>query len=1728
MTEDNEKTKTELRHIRGQYKGALTKLEQWLEQEDTGRDEFEVSAKLEMVDYYHKAFDGVQSRLELMDKTDEAERFKFDERVVSVKAKLKRLNFKLSSLSEKAKTGDGFQDAHDGSPIQVHVSAPPSIPLPKLKPFSGTDYLEYPIFLNAFKSLVESQEAKGLSDVKKFTILRDSLSGRAYDSIKHLLLTDDNYEAALKILDDRFMKRRLIFESLMKRVFDVPKLSGADGLRKMLDTMNANLNALIGLPATNEEIGFGLLVHHVLSRVDSNTLNKWEEVSCSKKDELPNWTELSEFLENRANMLESMAYLHLDKKDKPSPQPSKKSYLSTTQSKCASCSGNCGSLEQCKSFTEKTPRDRYSWVKSNQHCVRCLMLLPHTEKCAGSRCQTCRGNHNSLLHFDDFKAAAKTQTPESPAKNSYNVSRGNNGNKIQILGTALVNFQGKNGDWLPARVLIDSGSMTHFITKRLASKLRLKLKKASSPVIGLCGDMEIRESTKVAIKSLTSEFKEGIEALVLPKFNHLHPSQPLNKADFDIPSNLPLADPVFFQPQYVDAIIGVELAYKLLMVGQIQLTDKLLLQKTSLGWIIAGEVNCNNPNPNKLSFTASTTVSEIQTLDDALQRFWELDRVPSSPVYWSPSERFCEEHYRQNTTRDEAGRFVVKLPFMTSPSKLGESYSTARKRLMAVDRKLATDSNLRQLYTEFLTEYEQLGHMEEVITTNTEGLVYLPHHGVLKPDSTSTKLRVVFDASAPTSTGVSLNDTMPHGPTIQPTVFLILLRFRFHKVALCADIQKMYRQILVHPDNRRFQCILWHREGSSVPVTFKLNTVTYGTSSAPFLATRSLFELATTESDYPKASKAVLEQTYVDNTLSGCPTVNEALKLYHEITGLLAKSKLEMRKWCSNSCELLKSIPPEHQESLMQINDDEVAKTLGLNWSPTNDHFVFSLDTPPGGVKWCKRMIVSYIAKIFDPLGFLSPVVTKLKIFTQHLWSKKLHWDESLPQDAITEWLHVLKDLPALMEVKVPRYVWYDEEDLADVQLHCYADASGVAYGTVFYIRCTLNNGQVLITNLCSKSRVAPVKRVTLPRLELCGALLLADLLHIVRPTLKARLSKVFCWLDAQVALTWVTNSPHKYADFIASRVTSIQEKSSGCIWRHIPGKLNPADQLSRGMSSTALVKCTHWLHGPDYLYAAEENWQFQEPEPLDEDNDQLEPRKATFCFYARLEVDLIRQYKYHGSLARVQKTFAYVMRFLKAVERKPQPSSHQLSPTELEQGLRLAVRVVQAQNFHAEYQLLKTGNPISRRSKMVQLAPFIDDDGILRVGGRLENAPDLSFDERHPMLLPKSHPFTSSIFYHYHWSNLHVGPTALLAAVRRKFWSIGGRVLANQTFRRCIPCSRQSRQTYQQIMADLPAPRLEPFERLFEVSGLDLCGPFTIKQCGRGAPRITIHVAMFVCFRTRAVQVQYVMGEETDSIINTLLRFMSRASRPLEIWSDNGTNFHGANNVFQRIDWDKVDEWCRTQHRIQWKFIPARSPHHGGLWEAAVKAAKKHLLKVMQNQVLHIDAFLTLLAMIEAVLNSRPITPLAINPLDGQPLTPAHFLTGGPILTLPEPKLTDLPYSKRNLVRTWMHLNELKRHWLQRWQTEVRQSLQSRQKWNTASPNVRLNKTVMMVDKDRAPHAWTIARITKLFPGRDGRVRSVEITAPPLPTTPNEPRIFTRAITELVPLPQEDDNNGD
>ncbi|XP_063988162.1 uncharacterized protein LOC135168158 [Diachasmimorpha longicaudata] len=538
---------------------------------------------------------------------------------------------------------------------------------------------------------------------------------------------------------------------------------------------------------------------------------------------------------------------------------------------------------------------------------------------------------------------------------------------------------------------------------------------------------------------------------------------------------------------------------------------------------------------------------------------------------------------------------VILCPCLSKfhPPTLGESKDMALKRFNFLERKLNKDANLKKQYHAVIAEYLSLEHMSKATDTSSLSF-YLPHHAVIKENRLTTKVRVVFDGSSKTSNGISLNETLMVGPTIQDHLFSLIIQFRSHQYVLTRDTEKMYRQFLVHPYDRKYQRILWRDENDEI-TTYQLNTVTFGLSAAPFLAIRCLQQLARDESkNFPIASGIHLKDLDVDDLLTGFDSVEDARHVQAEITQLLSTGGLNIRQWASNEDKILQGLSPEHINQHLQLYNDTTIKTLGISWDSKLDAIKYKTKPINLNNAITKRTILSIVASILDTLGLLGRVILKAKNIIQQLWAAKVDWDESVPLAIQTLWIDLCSELPLVNELEFHRKVII--KDPQEIQIDGFCEGSNVGYGACIYLKSINNQGLSQINLLCSKSQVAPIKTpVRIPRLELCGAHTLTMLYESVKKSINLPISKTILWTDSTITIHWIHTPPHTLKTFVQNRVADIQQKTmnsnENCEWKDVPSGDNPADALSRGQLPSEFMKDKLWLNGPHWLKQTPEHW---------------------------------------------------------------------------------------------------------------------------------------------------------------------------------------------------------------------------------------------------------------------------------------------------------------------------------------------------------------------------------------------------------------------------------------------------------------------------------------------------------------------------------------------------------
>ncbi|XP_077280518.1 uncharacterized protein LOC143907549 [Temnothorax americanus] len=487
--------------------------------------------------------------------------------------------------------------------------------------------------------------------------------------------------------------------------------------------------------------------------------------------------------------------------------------------------------------------------------------------------------------------------------------------------------------------------------------------------------------------------------------------------------------------------------------------------------------------------------------------------------------------------------------------------------LKALTRRFRDKPAFEKEYRELLEEYERLGHMRLAAAPpdQTEQHVYIPHHGVIREGSSTTHLRVVFNASSVTSNGTSLNDHLHVDPKLQREITAIIMRWRQYRYVYSADIAKMYRQIRIDSRDVNYQRIVWIRSCLEPLVSFTLLTVTYGMICAPYLALRVLEQLSLDKSqNFPLATLILRDNIYVNDVLFGADDTFRIWQARDQLVSLLRRGGFELRKWASNSPSLLSDLDAaDHGLAChKQLAQDEQVKILGIGWNPATDMFKFRVslsDVTPNS----KRAILFAIAKLYDPLGWVTPVTITAKIFMQHLWRARLAWDDAIPETLRPKWRELYSRLSYLSSLQIPRWTGLRADNLR-AEIHGFADASNVAYAAVVYLKVVSASGEITVTLLAGKSKVAPFQPLSVPRLELSAALLLARLIHFIRESFDLARLPYHCWTDAKIVLAWLKQHPSRWKTFIANRVAKIQSLLPRAEWRHVPTEDNPADCGSR------------------------------------------------------------------------------------------------------------------------------------------------------------------------------------------------------------------------------------------------------------------------------------------------------------------------------------------------------------------------------------------------------------------------------------------------------------------------------------------------------------------------------------------------------------------------------------
>lgn len=1615
----------------------------------------------------------------------------------------------VCNVAKRKFEGQSKRDSLNASvTVESHNLSSAKLPKINVPTFNG-DFRKFLDFKALYENLVHNDD--NIPPVRKMHYLKESLVDEATATLANLAVSEDGYKEAWSRVIAKYDNKRLIIHTHFNDLFAAEKLKSESNLRLLVDRFDSAIRGL-RICNVNPDNWSPILAYMMYTRLDPKTRSDFDNQTIDNATYFAFKT-LFKFCETRAHNIEARKFEEMPPvtpvpklSATSKPATSKRSFL-TAKSSCIACKEQ-HLLIDCNMFKSISPSERLNLVRANKMCVNCFSRLHTTSACPSpKRCRNCAKAHHTLLHLPGVPkpnpvssastTEAKAITSAAPTSNtetkfSSNVSVSSN-KKFIMLPSALVRFECEKVSGL-VRILIDDCSQPTLISDAFVRKFRLPISKIdnNNPVHGVGFDnLNVSHSCKLLLTSRINSFGIDIEAEVIPAAAIRYTVNSVSWKEcpdrFREIKNYQLADPAFYSPSpnidNIDILLGAEFS-ELCKINESVQIEQLTLRNTQFGWTLIGKFPAVQSD-GRASFL--TTQQSIMNIDAQLSRFWEIENVSPSDKSKCDADQ-CEQHFQQTTTRATNGQFVVRLPFKMSPSVLAPNCASATAHFLAAENRRNASS--RAQYNEFLTEYVNLGHMTKV-ESNGNGY-FIPHHAVLKPTSTTTQTRVVFNASFKTASNFSLNDVLLVGPQLQPDLFDALVRFSNYAVVFTADISKMYRCVWVHPDDRIHQKIIWRPTPDSTVAEYELNTVTYGTAPASFLATRCLKRVAEMIStDHPVAAAAIEGHFYMDDLLTGCDTVEEADQLRRTIHDNLAAVGFQLRKYQTNSPELLATIPAEMVEtnSSREFGDSWAVSILGLFWEPSTDTLRIRVsNTVSHPQPITKRRILSEMSKIFDPLGLVSPFTIKAKLFLQKVWKEGVNWDDFVSDTLAQEVQEYLSEIPQLSNFRIPRPCVTTTN--TNSQLIGFCDASDKAYCACVYLRQTTTNADVSSRLICTKTRVAPLKALTIPRLELQGALLLTELCSRVTNILNIHTQNVFLFCDSEVVLAWLAKPDHHWDVFVKNRVQKIAEVFPYKHWSFVGTKDNPADLGTRGVPAKVLINSNLWSNGPPFLLATN---CCRLRSSLSQFSTTVEEKKVIkACFQVanhESETILNRFSKYSRLIAVIGRIIQWVRRW----RLTQQPENKDFLDTSLAACINsariAAIRIVQAHAYAPELDALRQSKSIHPKSSLRHIDPFIDENGLLRVTGRLQNS-EFSYARKHPIGLPKNCHFLQIYIDHLHVSFCHANKDFIQRFILAEFYPIGGiDQLIKSRIRKCLICLRFKAETYNQVMGRLPAARVK-ISRPFAHTGIDFCGPFRCKCLGHRATKFNkVYACIFICMVTRAVHIETASDLSSTIFLMALHRFVARRGLPATLYSDRGTNFVGAKNYLNFSD-EQIQNFVGLR-QIKWHFNPPHSPHRGGLWEAAVKAAKSHLKRVILDQPLNFEEYVTIFSRIEAILNSRPLCyRRSSSKNEDFVLTPNHFLIGESPFQLPEPEDTQ---AKLPLLSRYNFVRSILNGFWKFWRADYLNMLQRKEKWIDREKNVQVGQ-IVLVKSPTPPTQWPLARVEIVHPDQDGFVRTVTI----------------------------------
>ncbi|XP_053699113.1 uncharacterized protein LOC128746088 [Sabethes cyaneus] len=1577
-----------------------------------------------------------------------------------------------------------------------------------LPDFSG-DPEEWPLFYNSYEN---STAACGYTVTENLARLQRCLKGNALKSVRYYLLAPENVPEVMRTLQTLYGRPEIIINKLIKNVRECPTPK-TEKLETLMEFGITVRNLVQHLIATGQRAHLSnpILLYEVVEKLPSSFKMQWAEklIACPNAD-------LGAFSDFMSHVIESVSKVCSYVEPLPTrvDRHKNKEYFNahvetrneggnrvTTAEKrqCLICTKE-HRIQDCSEFKNSDIESRWKFVRTLKLCRSCLN--PHgrrpcrkTNRCGVDGCQF---RHHPMLH--------SSYPCSSTSVNNANLTYHHCGQSV-LYRIVPVTVYGVSCS-LNTFAFLDEGSSTTLVESSLTKQLGLK-----GPQIPLClqwtaNMSRVENMSQVISVELSGVGKKTRYTLENARtVDHLNlPQQTLRietlQNQFQHLIGLPVQSYENAVPQILIGLHDLSLAVPL----KVREGNRgPIAAKTRLGWCIYGHL-VGGQNVEQLNYHVCDC-SAIVKLDTIVRDYFNQEDTGVTHKPMESAENQRARDLLQRTTCKINGRFSTGLLWKYDHFELPDSYGMAFRRLECLERRMKRDPALGDSVHRQLREYQEKGYahratQEELESADPRRIWYLPLGAITNPRKPG-KVRLIWDAAAVVD-GISLNTLLLPGPDMLTPLSSVLFRFRQFPFAVSSDIAEMFHQIKVIECDRHAQRFLWRDNPEDPPQIFLMDVLTFGATSSPtsaqYTKNRNAEEFA---ERHPRAADGILRSHYVDNFLDSFATVDEAKSVSSEVRWIHAKGGFFIRDWVSNSQEVISFLgeePKEETLDLIQTKGADAERVLGMLWHHKSDALTFSvsfseeiqflLDT---GVRPTKRQVLKCIMSLIDPLGLLTNFLIHGKILMQEVWKTGIKWDDRIDERLFELWKRWTNLFDNVNDIQIPR-CYFSEANRSlynSVEAHVFCDASEEAYSAVVYFRITRPDGTPQCALVAAKAKVAPLKYVSIPRLELMAAVLGVRLLSFITEGHTISITRRYLWSDSNTVLAWIYSKHRRYRQFVACRVGEILTSTSESEWLWVPSAMNVADEATKWTKGLQFDSSSRWYQGPDFLHLGKDQWPTSK-HPMPTTDEEVRP-----CYlhqmtgYAPLVV-----YERFSRWSRMARVMAYVTKYLRL--RKRGTGSRFLTQEELRAAEITIWRQVQAETYPDEVAVLQKNKhlplgellAIPKSSTLYKLTPVLDDEGILRIDGRIGVAKQIADQAKYPVILSKGHRVSFLIIEDYHRKYLHGNSETIVNEIRQLYYIPQLRVLVRKVARHCQWCKVYKSHPVTPKMAPLPVARLSPFVRPFSYTGLDYFGPIPVKVLRSTVKR---YVALFTCLTIRAVHVEVAHDLSTESCIDAIRRFVCRRGAPLEIHSDNGRNFCGANNVLreQIKHAETVAASTFTNALTKWVFIPPSAPSMGGSWERLVRSVKVAMAGLTQNRKLSDEGLLTLVIEAESIVNSRPLTYLPLDSEEQDALTPNHFLLGSSSGVKQPP--VHIPDAATLAHNSWNLMQQNLNHFWSRWIREYLPTLTRRTKWFGETKAVEPGDLVVIIDENRR-NGWIRGRILQVIVGRDGRVRQAVV----------------------------------